>query len=47
MDVYMLPDNYEMNSWIAIFLGLIILAITLITGSKSWHRLSLYHANRI
>lgn len=28
MDVYLLPDNYEISSWISIFVGLGILAVT-------------------
>lgn len=28
MDIYLLPNNYEISSWISIFIGLIILAST-------------------
>ncbi len=28
MDVYLLPDNYGLSSWISIFIGLTVLAIT-------------------
>jgi hypothetical protein len=28
MDIYLLPDNYEMSSWLSIIISLVILYIT-------------------
>ena len=28
MDVYLLPNNYELSSWISVGIGLVVLALT-------------------